>query len=221
VKWQAVFFDFDGVILDSVDIKTKAFAKMFCSYGTKVEREVVSYHLKHEGISRFKKFRYFYENILKKEITEEKLEHLGEMFTNLVLEGVLESPFVEGVLETLEQLHTLGIPAYIVSGTPHEEINYIVKEKGLSHFFKAVHGSPRQKGEIIKNILNNNGYQRASCLFIGDAMSDYNASQESGVCFLGIVKGEPSLFPDGTLVSFTVTVEVSLNRSKLLPKIEE
>ncbi len=209
MKWQAVFFDFDGVILDSVDIKTKAFAKMFRSYGTKVEREVVSYHLKHEGISRFKKFRCFYENILKKEITKEKLEHLGEMFTKLVLQGVLESPFMEGALETLQQLDALGVSAYIVSGTPHEEINYIVKEKGLSHFFRAVHGSPRQKAEIIKNILNRNGCQRASCLFIGDAMSDYNAAQETGVCFLGIVKkDEASPFPDGTIVSSAVRLDM-------------
>ena len=32
-KWQAVFFDFDGVILDSVDVKTQAFAAMFRAYG--------------------------------------------------------------------------------------------------------------------------------------------------------------------------------------------
>jgi beta-phosphoglucomutase-like phosphatase (HAD superfamily) len=145
MNWEAVFFDFDGVILDSADIKTRAFAEMFRHFGPEIEAEVVAYHLTHEGISRFNKFRYFYENILCREITEEEMQHLGEMFSNLVLQQVLESPFVEGVLETLEQLHTLGIPAYIVSGTPHEEINYIVKEKGLSHFFKAVHGSPRKK----------------------------------------------------------------------------
>lgn len=209
MKWQAVFFDFDGVILDTADIKTRAFEQMFLSYGTKVAKEVVSYHLQHEGVSRFEKFSYFYENILKQEITEEKLNHLGEVFAGLVLQAILESPFVDGALEVLEQVNIIDIPAYIVSGTPCEEINYIVEKKRLSHFFKEVHGSPKQKGQIIKDILSQNGYQWARCLFIGDAMTDYNAALETGVCFLGIVKEDkPSPFPDGTLVSPTVRLEV-------------
>ena len=40
-RWEAVFFDFDGVILDSVDVKTQAFADMFRQYGPEVERAVV------------------------------------------------------------------------------------------------------------------------------------------------------------------------------------
>ena len=61
---KRVFFDFDGVILDSVDVKTKAFGKMFEAYGSDVQKEVVQYHLENCGVSRFEKFRYYYENIL-------------------------------------------------------------------------------------------------------------------------------------------------------------
>jgi beta-phosphoglucomutase-like phosphatase (HAD superfamily) len=40
-RLQAVFFDFDGVILDSVDVKARAFSEMFRDYGPEVEKAVV------------------------------------------------------------------------------------------------------------------------------------------------------------------------------------
>ena len=61
---KAIIFDFDGVILDSVDVKTKAFKQMYSIYGDDVMRKVVDYHLLNGGISRYKKFKYFHENFL-------------------------------------------------------------------------------------------------------------------------------------------------------------
>ena len=208
MKWQAVFFDFDGVVLDSVHVKTEAFAKMFRQYGLDIEKRVVEYHLENGGISRFEKFRYYYENLLNKDITDKELKQSGEIFTKLVLKGVLESPFINGVMDTLKQLRSNNIPAYIVSGTPDDELNFIVKKKNLSSFFNEVHGSPRQKSEIIDHILKDNNYKSDNCLFIGDAMSDYKAAIETSVCFLGIVKDcEKSLFPEGTIISATVKLD--------------
>ena len=209
MNWQAVFFDFDGVVLDSVRVKTEAFAKMFRQYGPDIESKVVAYHLANGGVSRFNKFRYFYENLLKQEITEEKLRQLGEEFSGHVLNRVLKAPFMEGALDTLIQLKARNIVAYIVSGTPHEEINYIVEQKGISHFFREVYGTPKEKFEIIRDILFYNGYQNTKCLFIGDAMSDYKAAQENGVYFFGVVKkGDVSPFPRNTLFSSTVTADI-------------
>ena len=61
---KAIIFDFDGVILDSVDVKTKAFKQMYSIYGDDVMRKVVDYHLLNGGISRYEKFKYFHENFL-------------------------------------------------------------------------------------------------------------------------------------------------------------
>jgi len=140
-------------------------------------------------------------------ISEDELKELGKTFSELVLRGVLKAPFIHGSLETLEKLKRDNIPAYVVSGTPDEEIEYIVKERGLTQFFEEVHGSPRQKHEIITDILTQNGFENSRCLFIGDAMSDYRASQATGVSFLGLVKeGGDSPFPKGTVVANMVTL---------------
>lgn len=209
MKWDAVFFDFDGVILDSVYVKTEAFAEMFRAYGPEVEKAAVDYHLKNGGVSRFEKFRYYYEQILKKPIDDKKIDELAEQFSKLVLDKVLASAFIPGAMEALQKLKKENIPSYVVSGTPHDEINLIIIERNLLEFFIEMLGSPRQKHEIIDGILKSRGYQKERCLFIGDAMTDYSAAKKTGVCFLGIVKQtEPSPFPDGTRVSSRVTLEI-------------
>ena len=57
---KAILFDFDGVLVESVDIKTKAFAKLFENEGPEIVNKVVEYHLANGGVSRFKKFDYIY-----------------------------------------------------------------------------------------------------------------------------------------------------------------
>ena len=97
----------------------------------------------------------------------------------------------------------------MLSATPDEEINLIVDKKELKEYFKEVHGSPRKKGEICREIINRKKYNSQNCLFVGDAMSDYNAANKNGICFMGIVRdGAPSPFPDGTPISSIVSVNI-------------
>ena len=204
-QWDAVFFDFDGVILDSVDVKTQAFAKIFRKYGPEVERAVVDYHLANGGVSRFKKFEYYYKNILHKPITQYILDDLGHEFNRLSIEGVLSAPFIRGALKTLEQLKKQCVPAFVVSGTPHEEIKFIVEKRNLDPYFLEVHGSPRKKQEILHDISSRHSINPNFCLFIGDAATDFEAAQVCGTEFLGIVKDyRKSPFPQGTKVSIRV-----------------
>lgn len=198
MKLQAVFWDFDGVILDSVHVKTKAFVRMFSKYGPKVEQAVLEYHLANGGISRFEKFRHYYNNLLNRPISDAELKLLGDEFSSLVMEEVLNAPFIPGVLTTLDDLWARGIPSFVVSGTPEEEVRHIVKERQLSRYFFEVCGSPRKKVEIITDILVRKGYDASKCVFLGDALTDYEAARESGVYFIGIINGETCSFPAGT-----------------------
>ncbi len=54
-----IFFDFDGVIAESVSAKTDAFKEMYLPYGEKIAEEVVDYHIKNGGVSRYEKFRHW------------------------------------------------------------------------------------------------------------------------------------------------------------------
>ena len=198
-KYQAVFFDFDGVILDSVHVKTRTFAAMFRHHGSFIEEAVVQYHLDNGGVSRFEKFRYFYEHLLNQPISDIELIALGEEFSRLALKDVLNSAYIPGALDTLKRLNEQVIPCFIASGTPDQEIKQIVKKKNLAPYFLEVHGSPKKKEDIVLDVTNRHCLAPEQCLFIGDAMTDFDAAKQTGTDFLGISRvANPSPFPEGT-----------------------
>jgi HAD superfamily hydrolase (TIGR01549 family) len=200
-KYQAVFFDFDGVILDSVDVKTRAFATLFRPYGPEIEKAAVNYHLANGGFSRFEKFEYIFKYFIKKPVSKQELKELGTKFSNIALNRVLNSKFIPGAFETLIKLKEKNIPCFVISGTPDGEIKYIIQKRGLSDYFKEVHGSPKGKVEILADILVRFSYKKTDCLFIGDALSDYEAAKVIGINFIGIaVEPGKSVFPVGTKI---------------------
>ncbi len=205
---EAVFFDFDGVIVDSIAIKTDAFGQIYHQFGNDIEKKVIDYHLLNGGISRFDKFRYWHKNYLNIEINSHELDELGSQFSDLVFQKIIEADYVEGVLETLSLLKSHKIPTYIVSGTPDNEIKQIVSGKDLNIFFDEVHGSPRSKEVIVEEILSREFYDPMRCLFVGDSLSDLNAALCNNLQFLGIIHSEnKSLFPTNTATSNRVDLK--------------
>lgn len=195
-RWQAVFFDFDGVIAASLEVKISAFATLFAPYGPTVQEAVVRYHRDNGGMPRYQKLRHCCEVIAKTSIDEQELARLGLTFADLVREAVVAAPLIPGALPTLEQLRRFDIAAFVVSGTPHDEMIQIVTRKGLQPYFTEVHGSPRSKTEIIGKLLEQYQYTPEHCLFLGDALADYLAATATGLRFLGIVpEGGQSIFP--------------------------
>ena len=100
---KAVVFDFDGVLVESVDIKTNAFARLFEEEGESVVERVVEYHLENTGVSRFEKFKYIHKTILKKELSDERFKELCGRFSELVADEVAKAPFVKGAKKFLER----------------------------------------------------------------------------------------------------------------------
>ena len=204
-EWQAVLFDFDGVIAASHEVKCAAFAALFAAHGPEVQQAVVRYHLDNGGLPRHLKLRHSCEQIARVAVDEAGLAELGERFAALVYEGVLAAPLLPGVDRTLRELSDRQVSAFVVSGTPVEEMRRVVAAKGLGPFFLEVHGSPRAKAEIIHDILARHRFTPERCLFVGDALADYRAARATGLHFLGIVPADAtSPFPEGTACSATV-----------------
>jgi len=183
---QAIIFDFDGVILESVSVKTEAFRRLF-SFTPKHVDEIIQYHKENGGMSRYDKFRYIYKNILQEDLTQQKFVELSEKFAAIVFQEVIKAHFVPGAHELLE-LYYSKIPLYVVSATPEEELWQIIQKRGLTHYFREVYGAPRKKSECIIEILNLTGISPDCVMFVGDAKNDLVAARKAGVRFIGRVK---------------------------------
>lgn len=181
---RAIIFDFDGVLIESVKIKTEAFAKLFEEEGPGIVDQVVAYHLSHGGLTRVEKFRYFYRHILKRELSDDRLQTLCNEFRRLVLDKVVNARLVEGAQQVLEACRRHGVLAFVVSASPQEELLLIVQRRGMAEFFQGIYGSPTTKPASLRYIISTHGFHVREILFVGDALADYNAAREVGVWFV-------------------------------------
>lgn len=195
-NWQAIIFDFDGVLVESGDIKTQAFADLYRSHGETVVAAVVQYHRLHGGMSRYQKFRYFQQHLLSKPpLTPGEEQELDWQFSARVVEAVIASQAVPGADEFIRQ-QAARIPLFVASGTPETELNTIVTRRGLAPYFTGVRGSPTSKQALIADILSIHALTPERVLMIGDALIDYQSAQLNGVAFLGRVRaGDDNPFP--------------------------
>jgi len=179
-------FDFDGVLVNSVDIKTSAFAAIYRSYGSYVEDQVVAHHRKNGGMSRYEKFAYYQSEFLGLEVTPEVVQKLSDRFSDLVMKSVVMSDEVEGVSNILAYCGQHGITCAIASATPQDEVREIVKLRGWAEKFKFIFGAPQSKTNNITRIMKEASSSRSKTIFFGDSPNDLTASNECQIDFVPI-----------------------------------
>jgi len=190
---KVLFFDFDGVIAESVDIKTRAFARLFEAEGNDIVRKVVDYHSKNTGVSRFDKFKYFYKNFLHRPLSNAEFQSLCNKFSKLVMDEVVNAPYVKGADEFLRKFSD-GYHCFIVSATPQQEMEEILRRRDIIRYFKKVYGSPTTKKQAVGLTLKDEDVAPGDSLYVGDARSDYEAAKELGVHFVAVVSEKDVIF---------------------------
>jgi HAD superfamily hydrolase (TIGR01549 family) len=200
VTYRIVVFDFDGVIVESTDVKDEAYRTLFSSHPDRLD-EIMRLHFDHVGLSRYEQFRMIYEQILELPFDEAERDRLDHAFSSLVVEAVVACPPVPGATDVLERLHE-SHALFVASATPEAELQEIVSRRSLDAFFRGVHGAPARKADILRHVLEETGAAPSELLFVGDAPSDFAAASEVGVPFAGrLHPGRPNPFPeDGPIV---------------------
>jgi phosphoglycolate phosphatase-like HAD superfamily hydrolase len=190
VKIKAVVFDCDGVILESTDIKTAALRDLFEKSHPERVSEILDYHVSHMGISRHVKLRHICTEMLGEEYSARRQARLAAEFSRLVFDRVLKCPVVTGAREFLRAGQG-RCRFFVASGTPHEELELILRRRRLLGYFERAWGSPATKPEVIRGILRDGPLHKGEVVFVGDAQSDWRAAQETGVHFVRRV-GSPA-----------------------------
>ena len=177
-----IFFDFDGVIAESVSAKTDAFEEMYLPYGEEIAAKVVEYHKLHGGVSRYEKFKYFHKEFLNEIIDENKVNELANQFSNIVLDKVINADEVLGANYFIEKYHT-KFQFWVITGTPTSEIEVIAEKRNLTSFFIGLHGSPKNKRYWTESLIKKHNLKRDEIIFLGDATTDMDAADFSKTHF--------------------------------------
>lgn len=181
-KAKIIFWDFDGVIKESVSVKSDAFEKLFQPFGIEIAKKVKRHHEKNGGMSRYKKLP-IYLDWAGKESSESLVSEYEKKFSDLVINEVINSPWVSGVLEYLK-IHANKQKFFIVTATPHQEILIILKELQIKELFEEVIGSPISKQVAISQLINKYSISTDEAIMIGDSSNDYYAAIENEVQFI-------------------------------------
>lgn len=181
---KTIILDFDGVIIESVDIKTEAFKELYKNHPKKIN-EIIQYHLDNNALSRFIKFKYITENILNEKYDNDVKEKLGKNFSEIVFNKVVECPNVNGSEEFLKYF-SKKYPLYIASNTPQKELEEIIQKRKLTKYFKKIFGSPPgNKINFIQEAIKNENAKENEVIYIGDMIEDFRIAQKTGVNFIG------------------------------------
>ena len=183
---EFLVFDFDGVILDSVGIKTDAFRVLYSKFGNDVVTKVVTHHEKNGGVSRFEKFKYYHKEFLGKQLSYSDIEILNNEFSSLVLNKILIAKEIKGAISFIEDTINDGKICLINSATPEDELVSILKQRNYSKYFQLILGSPKTKFENLKMIKSQFKCVSSDMIFFGDTVSDYEAASKAGIDFIGL-----------------------------------
>lgn len=185
-EFKSWFFDCDGVLLDSNNIKTQGFYEVALPYGKKAATELRDHHVNNGGVSRFKKMSFFLTNILKKQFDEELHKELINAYGSYCYNRMLkadETPALRNLLQSLNQ----KTPCFVVSGGSETELKEIFFKRGLNNYFKEIFGSPRDKMEILSD-LSSRAQIIFPAVFVGDSKYDYIAATRFGLNFIFITQ---------------------------------
>ena len=185
-QYKFIVFDCDGVILDSNKIKSDAFAKALENEKESLVREFIQYHKDHGGVSRYKKFEYFFNHIkAESTVTKDDYNNALTKYASIVEKGMRECSYINGVLDLLVQLNNANIPLYVVSGSDEKELRRIFETRNIDHFFTSIYGSPNNKVENLKKIESLRGPLNNGLIF-GDSKSDMLAAEYYNLDFIYI-----------------------------------
>jgi len=182
-SYSNIFFDCDGVLLNSNHIKSKAFRDVALRFGEAVAERFVTYHVANGGVSRYEKFEYLRSEILGTSPDVFELHDLLSDFAKFVEKGLMDAELAQG-LEELKKAS--NAKWYVVSGGDQKELRKVFRDRKLDTLFNGgIWGSPETKYEIIEKLSLEQSI-KGRPLFLGDSLLDYEVAEHFGFdfCFI-------------------------------------
>ena len=187
---KAIIFDFDGVITDSEVLHLRAFNRSLVPYG--VEISTKDYYTNYLGFSDFDCYKTLVDNGLLKIDERQIAGIIKEKSKIFEVLSKTEGQTIEGVHEFLQMLEKNKIPMAICSGSLLVEIEVMLEESRLRHFFCEIvsaeqvkKGKPHPEGFLLAlKKLNKNSHPpiaAGECIIIEDSQWGLQAGKAAGM----------------------------------------
>lgn len=182
---SSIIWDFDGVILNSNEIRDKGFETVLEDYSEDEIESLLEFHRANGGLSRYVKFRYFFEEIRGEAISDEEVKDWAVKFSKIMRALLTDSALqIEESIDFIRKNHQ-KYRMFVASGSDQSELRYLCKQHKLDAYFEGIFGSPVAKNDIVRNIIKDFNIDPANTYLIGDSRNDFEAAHNNEIKFIG------------------------------------
>jgi beta-phosphoglucomutase len=171
-------FDMDGTMVDNMMVHHRAWQHILAENGIELSMDEVKskiHGINEEILER--EFGDFFSPADRKRIAWEKEASYRRIFKD-------ELELIAGLPQLLEEAHQAGIPMAIASAAPPENVDFVLDNLDLRHYFKAVvHASMVEKGkpdpEVFEKAAAGLGVAAADCVIFEDSPTGAEAARRA------------------------------------------
>ena len=183
-QYKYVIFDFDGTVNNTSPGIYATFTKVLEHYGVDASKLDLSEHIGPPLTDS-------YTRLLGADRCFEAIELHKKVYDEL---NAIENSFLyDGIIDVLEQLKDSGKYVLAIASSkyqPHALTS--LKYHKLTKYFSYVYGQTEKRGfkeEVLRQLIDDNGFDRAQCLMIGDTLHDVEGAHANGIDVVAVTYG--------------------------------
>lgn len=173
-----IFFDFNGTILNDVDLCLRLLNELLASQG----KEGITLET-YKRIFTFPIIRYYEAAGI--DFSVESFDSLAVKFIQLYQPASMTCGLYNGVIETVKYLRGKGMHTYILSASEKGNLLEQCRQYGITPFFDEILGIDNihagGKTEIAIEFMRKSGIIPEEALFIGDTLHDCEVARAMGI----------------------------------------
>ncbi|HEY5610629.1 MAG TPA: HAD-IA family hydrolase [Thermoanaerobaculia bacterium] len=209
-RYRTILFDLDGTLVDSYEALTEAINTMLRAHGRSLIEGDAIKELVGEGVER----------LIEKTFAGNVPDGAQAMFEGRYDEVCCErSRLLDGVMETLDALHALGVAMAVCTNKPTSFSRKILEHLGVARHFRAIvgpdlAGARKPDAQHVRHTMQAAGGARDETIFVGDMPIDVSAARNSGIDVAVIATGSSdaadlrAATPDFLLARFSDLIHV-------------
>lgn len=201
---EALFFDLDGTLLDSILGITNSFSHAFGRINRSLPNEPIRNFI---GPPLSHSLEKYFDN-------EEDIAMMIRNYREYYLDkGLYECKLYDGIREVIKELFDRRYRLYVATSKPTPLAKILLDKFQISDYFIDIYGAlnDTNKGSkdiVLKYALETSGEEKEKSLMIGDSLWDRDGAKVNGIDFGAVLYGfgdrETIDYPDNYFTAETV-----------------